>query len=44
MRATKGLLKGLNPTMAMTALTVVTLFMVFEVFDPDIAGIRLTVG
>lgn len=34
MRATKGLLKGLNPTMAMTALTVVTLFLLFGVFDP----------
>ena len=32
MRATKGLLKGLNPTMAMTALTVVTLFLFFAVY------------
>ncbi len=42
MRATKGLLKGLNPTMAMTALTVVTLFLLFGVFDPDTAGTWFT--
>ncbi len=38
MRASKGLLKGLNPTMAMTALTVITLFLLFGVFVPDTAA------
>lgn len=38
MRATKGLLKGLNPTMAMTALTVITLFLLFGVFVPETAA------
>ena len=38
MRATKGIFKGLNPTMATTALTVITLFLLFGVFDPDTAA------
>ncbi|MFM5209558.1 BCCT family transporter [Aeromonas hydrophila] len=38
MRASKGLLKGLNPTMAMTALTVITLFLLFGVFVPETAA------
>ncbi len=43
MRASKGLLKGLNPTMAMTALTVITLFLLFGVFVPDTAAACLSV-
>ncbi|RQM68339.1 BCCT family transporter, partial [Aeromonas enteropelogenes] len=42
MRASKGLLKGLNPTMAMTALTVITLFLLFGVFVPDTAAAWFT--
>ncbi|ENY73169.1 betaine/carnitine/choline family transporter [Aeromonas diversa CDC 2478-85] len=42
MRATQGFFKGLNPTMAVTALTVVTLFLLFGVFDPDTAGAWFT--
>ena len=38
MRASKGLFKGLNPTMAMTALTVITLFLLFGVFVPETAA------
>lgn len=38
MRANKGLFKGLNPTMAMTALTVITLFLLFGMFVPETAA------
>ncbi|MDO6541237.1 BCCT family transporter [Photobacterium sanguinicancri] len=38
MRAKSGLLKGLNPPMAVTAMTVIALFLLFGAFDPELAA------
>ncbi|MDA1382192.1 hypothetical protein PCI56_27645 [Plesiomonas shigelloides subsp. oncorhynchi] len=38
LRAKSGLFRGLNPTMAVTALTVLSVFLLFGVFAPDLSA------
>ena len=42
MRAKSGLLKGLNPPMAVTAMTIIALFLLAGAFRPELAAESFT--